>query len=82
MKHRINDLGEKNIVGERIELTRKKLGMKQKELLVRLQLKGIDINSSGLSKIEGQVRHVSDFELLAFAEILNVNVLWLLTGKD
>ena len=42
----------------------------------------IDINASALSKLEGQLRTVTDIELLAFAEILDVDVFWLLTGKS
>ena len=36
------------------------------------------MNASGLSKIEGQTRHVNDYELVAFADILGVSVNWLL----
>ena len=42
----------------------------------------MDLSASGLSKLEGQLRYVTDFELLAFAEILNVSVQWLLTGEE
>lgn len=81
MRLRKKPLGDKNLVGERVELSRRSQGMKQKELLAQLQVRGVDMNASGLSKLEGQIRYVSDYELLAFAEILNVSVLWLLTGK-
>ena len=57
-------------------------GMKQKELLAQLQVRGVDINASALSKLEGQLRIVTDIELLAFSEILDVDILWLLTGKE
>ena len=52
--------------------------MKQKELLSQLQLSGVDMNASGLSKLEGQIRFVTDFELVALADILGVSVDWLL----
>ena len=42
----------------------------------------MDINASALSKLEGQLRTVTDIELLAFAEILDVDVFWLLTGES
>lgn len=67
-----------NIVGKKIETRRKSIGMKQKDLLAQIQIRGIEMNASGLSKIEGQIRHVSDYELLAFADILGVSVNWLL----
>ena len=82
MRPRNQPLGDKNLIGARVELARKNQGMKQKELLAQLQVRGVDLNASGLSKLEGQLRFVTDFELLALAEILSVSVDWLLTGKD
>ncbi len=81
MRLRKQEIGDKNIVGARIEAARKSQAMKQKELLAQLQVRGIDMSASGLSKVEGQIRSVSDYELLAFSEILNVSIMWLLTGK-
>lgn len=78
MRIRKQELGDMNIVGAKIESRRKALNMKQKDLLAQLQVKGIDLNSSGLSKIEGQLRGVSDYELKALAESLDVSVNWLL----
>lgn len=72
-------LGTKNIVGAKVEEQRKLIGMKQKDLLAQLQIKGIDLNASGLSKLEGQLRGVADYELKAIAEVLGVSVNWLLS---
>ncbi len=58
-----------------------KKGMKQKELLAQLQVSGVDMNASGLSKLEGQIRFVTDVELVALADILEVSVDYLL-GRD
>ena len=55
--------------------------MKQVELLAKLQLAGIDIGVPALSLLEGQKRPVSDIELNALADILNVSVDWLL-GRE
>lgn len=82
MRIRKKALGDKNLVGARIEAARRTRGMKQKELLAQLQVRGVDLNASALSKLEGQQRIVTDIELLAFAEILDVDVMWLLTGKE
>ena len=82
MRIRKKELGDKNLVGARIETARRSRGMKQKELLAQLQVRGVDINASALSNLEGQLRIVTDMELLAFAEILDVDVMWLLTGKE
>ena len=55
--------------------------MKQVELLAKLQLAGIDISVPALSLLEGQKRPVSDIELNALADILNVSVDWLLGSE-
>ena len=78
MRLRKQALGTRNIVGARVELERKRQGMKQKELLAQLQVAGIDLNASALSKLEGQIRYVTDRELSVLADILNVSVDWLL----
>lgn len=78
MRIREQELGNRNIVGAKIEQRRKEIGMKQKELLELLQQNGVELNASGLSKMEGQIRSVLDYELVALAKVLNVSVLWLL----
>ncbi len=78
MRLRKQELGTRNVVGARIEMKRKELGMKQKEFLAQLQVAGMDINASGLSKLEGQVRSVCDFELIIIAKVLGVDICWLL----
>lgn len=74
MRIRKQSLGDRNIVGARIEQRRKVIGLKQKDLLTQLQIKGVDLNASGLSKLEGQLRYVTDFELKALSEVLNISV--------
>lgn len=78
MRVRKQAVGTRNIVGQRIEEKRKSIGMKQKDLLTQLQIAGIDLNASGLSKLEGQIRSVTDKELIVIAKTLDVSVLWLL----
>lgn len=82
MKVRKLDLGDRNIVGARVTEARKAKGMKQTELLAKLQMAGIEISTPALSLLEGQKRPVSDIELLALADILNVSVNWLLGKED
>lgn len=81
MKPRKLALGNRNMIGARVTEARKARGMKQVELLAKLQLSGIDISIPALSLLEGQKRPVSDIELNALADILNVSVSWLL-GKE
>ncbi len=65
--------GDRNIIGKRLLERRKEFGLNQKDLLTKLQLKGIEMSSSSLSKIEGQLRAVKDYELAAFCEILDID---------
>ena len=74
MKPRRIPYGDKNICGARIEALRKERGMKQMELVSKMQLMGVDINPSSLSKLEGQSRIASDVELLAISRILKVTM--------
>ncbi|MBO4895022.1 MAG: XRE family transcriptional regulator [Clostridia bacterium] len=78
MRIRKQELGDRNIIGARVEARRKAIGMKQKDLLTQLQIKGVDLNASGLSKLEGQLRSVTDIELKALSEILGMKVAELL----
>jgi len=78
MRTRQQALGDRNIVGARVEQRRRELRMKQKDLLTRLQINGVDLNASGLSKLEGQYRLVTDVELKYLSLALEVKVDWLL----
>ena len=74
MRIRKQEIGNRNIVGQKVEARRKEINMKQRDLLTQLQIKGIDINASGLSKIEGQLRSVNDYELKAPSDVLGISV--------
>lgn len=82
MRVRKLELGDRNMIGARVTIARQMRGMKQVELLARLQTSGIDISIPALSLLEGQKRPVSDFELNALADILDVSVDWLLGRKE
>ena len=81
MKPRKLDLGDRNLIGARVTKARQDKGMKQIELLAKLQLAGVDMSVPALSLLEGQKRPVSDIELNALADILDVSVDWLL-GRE
>ena len=78
MKQRRLELGSRNLVGTRVTEARLMRGMKQVELLARLQTRGIDISVPALSLLEGQKRPVTDIELAALSDVLSVSVDWLL----
>ena len=82
MKPRKLALGDRNLIGARVTAARKAQGMKQVELLAKLQLAGVDMSVPALSLLEGQKRPVSDIELNALADILDVSVDWLLGREE
>lgn len=74
LKPRNIPYGTKNICGANIERIRKQRGIKQAELVAGMQVLGVDINLSSMSKLEGQVRAATDIELKAIAKILGVSM--------
>ena len=82
MKTRKLPLGDRNIVGARVTEARKNMNMKQVELLSKLQTAGVDISIPALSLLEAQKRPVSDIELNALSDILNVSIDWLMGRKE
>lgn len=81
MKHRKEPPGDKNIIGNKVITIRKAKRMKQKDFLARLQIFGLDISPTSLSRLEGQYRLVQDYELVAIAKALDVSVQELLGEK-
>ena len=71
---------QRNIVGTRVRQARKSAmpQISQIDLVARLQLLGMKIEQSGISKIEQGHRPVSDVEVAALAKALKVSVAWLL----
>ncbi|MDO5603059.1 MAG: helix-turn-helix transcriptional regulator [Oscillospiraceae bacterium] len=73
--------GSSNISGRRIKTSRRRLGLSQAELAVKLQVEGVCLEQKSISRIECGSRCVTDYELLAFASVLKTTVQWLLTGE-
>lgn len=63
----------KNASGKMLRKLRLEANMSQQNLATKLQLKGVDLTSKEISKIETDNRLVQDFELFAFAEVFNVS---------
>jgi transcriptional regulator with XRE-family HTH domain len=70
----------KNIVGRRVAEARKSRSprLTQDELSGKLARVGIQLDRAAVAKIENGHRYVLDYELRAFAEVLGVDVNWLL----
>lgn len=72
----IGGMTKKNIIGARLRKARKaaKPPVTQLDLVARLQLLGVSIDQSAISKIEAGQRPVFDFEIAALAKALKVSV--------
>ncbi len=70
--------GRKNISGNRIYEARTKNRLSQSDLAAQMQIAGIMIERDSISRIEIGSRFVPDYELIIFARVLKVSVLWLL----
>jgi transcriptional regulator with XRE-family HTH domain len=73
-----------NLVGERVKEARSKAqpAITQEELSKRLSKLGVSIDRAGVAKIETGIRGVLDFELVALAKALDVEVNWLLRLRE
>jgi transcriptional regulator with XRE-family HTH domain len=70
-----------NIVGPRIRQLRNARGWSQEVLSARLGVAGLDVSRGTLSKIEAQIRCVTDAELVFLAKTLGVNLEELFPGR-
>lgn len=74
----------RNVIGDHVKQARRssKPRVTQNELVARLQVLGVSIDRSMLSKIENGSRPVYDYEVVALAKALKVSVAWLYGEKD
>ena len=68
---RIIDGSQTNIVGKRVREFRIERGLSQKMLSEKLETLAIYICRGSISRIEKQVRTVSDIELYGLSKVLN-----------
>ncbi|MBE6065010.1 helix-turn-helix domain-containing protein [Clostridium cochlearium] len=74
----ILDSEERNIAGSRVKIARLKSNLTQQELSAKLETLAVYIDRASISKIEQQKRIITDIELVALSQVLNVSVNWLL----
>jgi transcriptional regulator with XRE-family HTH domain len=65
---------QKNIIGLNIRQARKTIQITQMDLAARLQVLGVVIDRSAIAKIETGRRPISDIEIAAISQILNVEI--------
>jgi hypothetical protein len=73
----------KNIVGQRVAEARQacRPPLTQDALSGKVARRGIQLDRAAIAKIENDLRHVLDYELKALAEVLGVDVSWLLGNE-
>lgn len=67
-------LNKRNILGSSIKYLRKKSGITQEDLAARLQVNDIQLDRPMISKIENQTRELLDYEILAIANVLKIDM--------
>lgn len=72
------DSAHKNIIGPALKRARINSRLTQQDLSNKLEIMAVYIDRASISKIEKQKRIVTDYELIALAKVLNVEVNWLL----
>ncbi len=70
--------GRNNLCGRRIRQARERLGITQEQLAARMQVREVLVNQKAVSRMENGERVVTDYELKALAETLQVSLKWLL----
>ena len=82
MKPRSRKPGDKNIIGAKVLAYRIANDIKQKDFLAQLQVLGLDISSTSLSRLEWQERLVQDREIVMISVAMKTDPNELLNWKD
>ena len=67
-----------NVCGDRVRTARAMRNWSLEELAIQCNLHGVHMTKNILSRIECKTRQVVDGELVLLADVLDVNILWLL----
>lgn len=70
--------GRKNLIGHRLLQLRMERNLSQRSLAYKLQLAGYDMDKNVITRIETGKRYVTDIELKALCEVLEVTYSYLI----
>lgn len=73
---------KRNWIGSNLKKIRLLNGLSQEQLIAQLNLLGLDLDRTSLSRIENQNREVYDYELVYFSKALKINIVDLYDGID
>ena len=65
--------GKNNLCGEKVALLRKEKNLSQRALAEKLQLFGLNVDKNAVQRIEAGLRSVTDIELVALKNVLEVS---------
>ncbi|RDY27003.1 XRE family transcriptional regulator [Romboutsia weinsteinii] len=65
---------KRNWIGENLKKVRIREGLSQEQLIAQLNLLGLDLDRTSLSRIENYNREVYDYELVYLSKALNINI--------
>lgn len=74
--------GEKNLISQNLIEYRRQRNYSQRLLAYKLQLNGYDIDKNVITRIETNKRYVTDIELKALCEVLDVTYSDLIEGSS
>ena len=75
-------MNKRNLIGANLRKARLSNGLSQEQLIAQLNLQGLDLDRTSLSRIENQNREVYDYELVYFSKVLKVSILDLFENID
>lgn len=73
---------KRNWIGSNLKKIRLLNGLSQEQLIAQLNLLGLDLDRTSLSRIENQNREVYDYELVYFSKALKINIVDLYDDID
>jgi len=79
---RIIDGNEMNLVGDQVRALRIGKGMSQQALAEKLEALSVHVCRGSISRLEDKLRTVTDMELYGLAQVLDVPVDALFSGRE
>jgi len=79
---KINFNDNKNIISKQLRLARVNAGLTQGQLAAKMQVLNINLDQQMISKIENNMRIVTDYEFACFCKVLQVAEKELLKDYD
>lgn len=63
----------RNVISKQLKIARVKAGLTQEQLAAKMQVLNVNIDQKMISKIENNMRFVTDYEFASLCQILKVS---------